>query len=378
MAIPSSPKLTKMQRFVPGLYNPTSNPIVRGQLYSFAGEDDLLVSAITAAKNELFVETADLQYLDALGSNVGVYRPSGFNLSDDQYRNLIPTLSFYPKQVRPTVIAVLDVFFGVGNPLVQVYEMSPNTITIQIPSSVPALRRTLKGAIHLKAYTVVVNSVDNVGKTMNVTVYGNGTKNLTADELAGCQLGQNIYTADIVGNAAGYNAIEFQFSAGDDLSTFQTGKNALIMNPNYPGAYISDPTQSYSITKSRGVLGQNIVAGNIAPTLVMTDSSGVLDQEGYLCFNYGFDTQEGPIRYFSRPNNHTLKLDPSYTFTKNHSIGENVNVVAVPYQGTNIDGSDYRPYLVGVTAARVLAQSIVEQVLAAGIVVNWVVVEPKC
>jgi len=367
-----------MQRFMPGLYNAQSNPIVRGMLYGFAGEDDEIVAMATAAKEQLFVEFAAQQYLDALGSNVGVFRPTGFNLSDDQYRGLIPTLSFYPKQIRPTIVAVLDVFFGVGNPLVQVYEMSPNTITIQIPSSVPALRRTLKGAIHLKAYTVDVLSIDNVGKTMHVTVYGNGRKVLAADELAGCQLGQDIHVANIQGNAAGYSNIVFQFAAGDDLSPFQTGKNAVIMNPNYLGSYISDPTAAYSITASRGVLGQNIVAGNIAPTLTMSDSSNVLDQEGYLCFNYGFDNQEGPVRYFSRPNNHTLKLDPGYTFSKNHSIGEIVNVVAVPYQGTKIDGSDYRPYLVGVTAARVLAQSIVQSVVAAGIVINWVVVEPQC
>ena len=371
-------KLDKMQRFVPGLYKPTTNPVVKGLLYSFSGEDDEVVAQTAAAKQQLFVAYANLQYLDVLGSNVGVFRPTGFNLLDDQYRSLIPALSFFPKQVMPTVKAVLDVFFGTGNPLVKVFEINPNEIVIQIPSSVPALRRSLKGANHLKAYTVVINSIDNIAKTMNVTVYGNGTKVLAVDELAGCELGQSLEIASILGNSGGYSGVTFQFSAGDNLSLFTAGQNAVIMNPNYLGAYIADPTKNFSVTKPRGVLGQTISVGSIQPTLTMTDSSNIPDADGYVCFNYGFDNEEGPIKYFHRPNNHTLKLDPSYNFTKPHSIGEVVNVVVTPNSGTNTDGSDYRPYLVGVTAARILAQQIVQSVLAAGIVIRWIVVEPQC
>jgi hypothetical protein len=369
-------KLDKFTRFVPGLYKPSSNENVRGLLYAWAGEDDDIVQAVIDAKEQLFVQTAQLQYLDSLGSNVGVFRPTAFQLADEQYRLLIPALSFAPKQVRPTIIAVLNVFFGVGNPLVQVFESNPNEIAIQIPSSVPSLRRSVRGSLHLKAYSFMINSIDNTMKTMTVNTY-NDTKVLKADELSDCTAGQDLHTATIIGNSAGTGGVTIQFGASSDLSGFQTGRYFVVTNPNYPSAYINDSRRAYSVTKDRGVLGQNLKSGQISPHVTMQDSSNIPDSTGYICFNFGFNNEEGPIKYFSRPNNSTLQLDPSYVFTKNHTIGETVNVVVPPYQTPDINGYDYRPYLVGVTAARLLAQSIVQEVLAAGIVIRWIVVSPN-
>jgi hypothetical protein len=371
-------KLEKMQRFVPGLYRPQSNEVNRGLLWAMAGEDDLVVQAIQDAKEQLFVSSAQLQFLDALGSNVGVFRPTAFKLADEQFRNLIPALSFSPKQVRPTIIKVLNVFFGVGNPKVQVFEVNPNEIVIQIPSSVPALRRDLRGSMHFKVYSGKILSVDNLAKTMQIDMYGNGIKVLQVDELAGCKFGQELLVANIVGNAAGSSNVTIQFTASDNLSGFQVGETFVMNNPVYPGAYLCDPRRAYSVTMKRGTIGQTITPGGIAPTIVMQDSSGIPDALGYVAFNFGFENEEGPVKYFSRPNNTTLQLDPSYIFTKQHSIGEVVNVVVTPYQTSDISGFDYRPYLVGVTAARVLAQQIVQSVLAAGIVIRWIVKEPSC
>jgi hypothetical protein len=147
---------------------------------------------------------------------------------------------------------------------------------------------------------------------------------------------------------------------------------------NYPGAFLPDKTKNYTVKKLRGVLGQNIVAGNIYPVLTMQDASSIPDTAGELIFNFGYKNEEAEVKYFGRPNNTTLLLDPSYNFLKNHSIGELVNVIVKPYQNPNSDGSDYSTYLVGVTAARVLAQTIVESVAAAGVIIRWIVVQPKC
>lgn len=342
-----------------------------------SGEDDVVVQAIQDAKEQIFVQTAQLQYLDSLGSNVGVFRPTAFKLADDQFRNLIPALSFAPKQVRPTVIKVLQVFFGVGNPKVKVFELNPNEIVIQIPSSVPALRRDLRGSLHFKVLSGKIVSVNNLAKTMQVTMYGNGIKTLAVDELAGNKFGQDLRVSNVIGNAAGWNSITIQFAASDNLSGYVVGETFVMNNPVYPGAYMYDIRRPYTVTMKRGVLGQIIQPG-IAPTITMQDSSGIPDAPGYLSFNFGFEGEEGPVRYFSRPNNSSLQLDPSYIFQRKHSIGEVVNVVVPPYQISDLSGFDYRPYLVGVTAARVLAQQIVQSVLAAGIVIRWQVVEPSC
>ena len=370
-------KLEKMQRFVPSLYRPTVNPYVKGLLNAWSVEDDNIVSSVQNAKEQIFVKFAQLQFLDALGSNVGVFRPAAINLSDVQFRDLIPALSWNPKQVKPTIYKVLDVFFGNNNPLVRISELNPNEIVIQIPSSVPALRRDLRGSLHFKDYTGVIDSVDNILKTMTVTM--GDTKALVLDELEDADFGQLLKNDTIIGNSAGTVGVTLQFNVSADLSGYQTGENFVIANvTKYVGAFVPNPTKAFTVTKQRGILGQNIVAGSLIPTLIMQDASGIPDAPGRLTFNFGRSGEEADIKYFSRPNNTTLLIDPSYNFLRDHSIGEAVNVIVKPYIDPRIDGFDYSVYLVGVTAARILAQKIVESVTASGVVIRWVVVEPHC
>lgn len=370
-------KLEKFQRFVPSFYKPSTNTNVRGLLYAWSGEDDLIVEAIQNAKEQLFVKYAQLNYLDALGSNVGVFRPTAIGLADAQFRELIPALSFMPKQVRPTIQRILEVFFGVNNPIVQISESNPNEIVIQIPSSVPALRRTLRGSLHLHNYSGTILSVDNISKIIQVEL-DNGTKSLKMDELKDAQFGQDYHSLKILSNTVGSSAF-IQFDASIDLSVLDTTKRFMISNvPNYEGSFFPDFTRTFTLTKARGIIGQNIVAGNLYPTLVMQDASGIPDAPGLICFDFGNESQEADIRYFGRPNNNTLLIDASYEFLKSHSIGSVVNVMVKPYVRPAINGEDLSIYFVGVTAARILAQQIIESVVAAGVVVRWIIVEPKC
>jgi hypothetical protein len=173
--------------------------------------------------------------------------------------------------------------------------------------------------------------------------------------------------------------VTLQFALGSDLSAYQVGQRFNIVNvPNYQGSFIPDQRRPYTVRSLRGTLGQSIVAGNIYTILTMVDASGIPDQPGRLIFSFGRTGEEADIRYFGRPNNTTLLIDPAYTFQKNHSIGDMVNVISKPYSKPSIEGDDFSVYLVGVTAARILAQRIVESVVAAGVVVRWQVAEPKC
>jgi hypothetical protein len=370
-------KLTKMQRFIPSLYRPTENPYVQGLLAAWSGEDDNIVTSISDAKEQLFVKYAKLQFLDALGSNVGVFRPTTINLADEQYRQLIPALSFRPKQMRLTILKVLEVFFGENNPNIFIAELNPNEIVIQIPSSVPALRRSLRGSNHFKCYSGEITAVDNIAKTMIINL-DNSTKSVVEDELQDAVIGQGYQALTVVSNTAGTTGITLQFNAAADISGYTLGRFVAANVTNYPSAYVPDPTRGFTVTKQRGILGQNIVAGNIYPTLSMQDASNIPDTTGKIVFNFGRTGEEAGITYFGRPNNTTLLLDPSYNFTTNHSIGEMVNVIVQPYQTPAITGIDYPVYIVGVTAARILAQQIVESVTASGVVVRWLIKEPEC
>lgn len=371
-------KLEKMQRFLPGLYRPTVNPVNKGLLSAWAEEDDKLLQAVFDAKEQLFVLTAQLFYLDNLGSNVGVFRPTAFNLSDALYRQLIPAMSYAPKQVVPTIRRVLEIFFGVGNPIVEIAEINPNEIVIQIPSSVPALRRTIRGSHHFHNYSGNIVSIDNIAKEMVIDLDGD-TKNLAASELVDAYIGQNLVNAQVVDNTAGATGVTLQFDAGADLSVFNTvDKFVFVGVKNYPGAFFKDTSKPYQVRKLRGVLGQNISVGDIIPTLTMQDASNIPNEEGFLVFNAYRTNEEAVVKYVSRPNNTTLLLDPVYQFQKAHVIGEAVNLVFKPSVKPNIDGTDYAIYTVGVTAARILAQQIIQSIAASGIVIRWIVKEPVC
>lgn len=368
-------KFDKMARYLPSLLKPETNTYVKGVLYSWSEEDDIVVEQIQEAKRQIYVKYANLNYLDALGSNVGVFRPAAVNLNDDQFRALIPALSFDPKQVKPTIRKILDAFFGAGNPRVKIVEVGFNEIIIQIPSSVPALRRTLKGSHHFNSNSGLISSIDNIGKTVTVDMYSKVAK---SDEYRYAKIGQGLNSFPVLSNSAGSTCV-FQFSAGYDLSVLNIGERIVVSNvPNYRGSFIPDPTKAYSVTRYRGTIGQTITAGNIYPNLIMQDASGIPDAPGRLIFNFGRNNREADIKYFGRPNNTTLLLDPAYVFQKDHVAGEVVNVIVKPYNTPRINGDDYSVYLVGITAARILAQDIVKSAVAAGVVIKWRVVDPEC
>ena len=362
-------KLINMQNYLPSILKPTTNTNILAVLEAWSTEDDSIVSAIADTKEQIYVTTAQLEYLDGLASNVGVSRPSYFNMSDDLFRLLIPALSYYPKQVLPTIIAVLDIFFGEDS--CTVTEMSPNEITITIPDSVVSFRRSLIGSCHIQNYNGTVTNIDDTAKTITIDLYGT-TKTLVEDELADGTFGQGIEYDTILSNTAGITGVDLQFATSSDLTKFSTDVFSAI-HPTYIGSHIPDELSSFTLTRFRGTLGQNITAGYSSPNLIMADSSGIPDSQGYIVLNFGKSNQESGVRYYSRPNNNLLSIDPSYVFTEDHLTGEVVNMTILPYRSPRIDGTDYSAYLVDVLAARSLAQSIIESIVAAGVIVNWIV-----
>jgi len=105
-------KLVRYFKFIPPYYKPGQNVFVTALLKALATTDSDVEVQIEEAGNQIFVNRAEGKFLDTLGNNVGVDRPIAINLSDDKFRELVPTLSFKPKQVRETMYDILDVFWG--------------------------------------------------------------------------------------------------------------------------------------------------------------------------------------------------------------------------------------------------------------------------
>ena len=591
-----------MVRSLPSFYKAEVNTMIRGLLQAWSLGDDEVEVQIRETKDQLFVEQADGPFLDLLGNNVGVPRASELGIDDDDFRKLIPVMSFFPKQVRKTIVALLDVFWGPGftrpninsgnietfdfgpeinltgtitfrdgaktligigtlfttelqpgdyiravladgttyvkvssivddftlelstewnggfalnsgvvkgvireltyivdggeerrlrirpnafsdltaitvqelvnsinkdvehndyltasvflDPLAgnklnlrtntaglqgsiqitggdandptrldfdlaeqretkaNVYEVNPNEIVVRIPSSVPVLRRRLQGSLHTKDTKTIILSeyevfdfsglgasstleVDIDGSPFTVTFthasdFADSTQ-VTAEEVAlviNDQLtfleafAEDANSRKPVGLRTTEGSAEYQVTGGTANAvlnfdtTLQTDPDLIVTD--YPSAYLFDPTgQLFTVTGKSSELSQKVETGTITSTLSLIDASNFQNQPGNFLLNFGRGNQEGPIKYNSRPNNSTLLIDASYGFQNEHLIGSKINFISNSPTIPRVTGDDYPVFVVGTEAARAAAEDLIRKLLAAGVVVRFLIDFPE-
>ncbi len=597
-------KFKRLVKSMPGLYRPEVNTMIGGLLKAWGLSDDDVVVQLKETKKQIFESDASDRYLDYLANNVGVSRTAELGIEDADFRNLIPVLSYYPKQVRQTIIALLDVFWGPGftranlnsgnvepydfspenvltgqvtfqkgnnivtgvgtsfltevqpgqyikassnsgklyakvsaiiddntlllssvpaamvtqvnvtavtapvleleyevdngqdrrkirfkpnafetlsavtaaelaaainadpehnknitasvfiDPLAgnklnlrtntpglqgsiqilggdandptrlnfsldkqtevkaAVYEINPNEIVVRIPSSVPVLRRKLQGSAHPKQTKTELFSDSATydfaslggSSQLNLTVDGmpyvvtfNHSTDFvdasaaTAAEVADVINKQLMFLQAFDDGITGRNkvglrttegAMEYQITGGT-ANTVLNFDTALQQDPDiiiagYPSAYIFDPTgQLFTVTGSVADTTAQVDEGVISPTLAVDNAANFPNQPGLLLLNFGRNDQEGPIQYNSRPNNSTLLIDASYIFQKEHPVGTKVNYVANTPTIPRITGDDYAVFVTGTQEARAAAQELIKKILAAGVVVRFVIEFPE-
>jgi hypothetical protein len=596
-------KFSRMAKSLPSLYKAETNVMIRGLLKAWGVSDDQIEIQIREAKDQIFVNAASSSYLDRLASNVGVSRGPELGIEDADFRKLIPVLSYYPKQVRKTVVALLDVFWGSGftrpninsgnqenfnfgpagtltgvasfrkdsnkvigtgtsfttevlvgqyikpighsdlnyykvsaivsdteiilsktvvdlvainasvaivDPLeldyevdngrdrrkirfipnafeditdisVQelvdfinsnvehnenitasvfidplsgnklnirtntpgllgsiqiyggtansparlnfslekqkdvkcaVYELNPNEVVVQIPSSVPVLRRSLKGSSHPKETKAEIYSEKEVfdfsalgvSSTLTLTVDGNpytvtfthaqfaDITAVTSEEIVEQMTAQLSYLQAFtyglggnykrVGLRTTFGSSEYQITGGT-ANTVLLFNTALQQDPdliqtNYPSSYIFDPVgQLFTVTGINSDLALTVLEGQVSPNLALSDASVFPNASGKILLDFGRSKQEGPITYNSRPNNSTLLIDASYVFNKEHLAGSKVNFIADGATLPRVTGDDYPVYIVGTEEARSAAQSLIRSLLAAGVVVRFIIEFPE-
>lgn len=597
-------KFKRLVKSMPGLYRPEVNTMIGGLLKAWGLSDDDVVVQLKETKKQLFETDASDRYLDLLANNVGVSRTAELGIEDSDFRNLIPVLSYYPKQVRQTIIALLDVFWGAGftraninsgnietydfspeaaltgqvtfskgsnivkgtgtaflseiqagqyiksasdsgklyakvsgvidnntillssvpdalttqvnvtavvglvreleyevdngedrrkirfkpnsfetlsavtaseliaainadpehnknltaslfiDPLAgnklnlrtntpglqgsiqiwggdantplrlnfslnkqietraAVYEINPNEIVVRIPSSVPVLRRKLQGSAHPKQ-TKTESFSDSAtfdfaslgpSSSLNLTVdlipyvvtFNNATdfvdpSAVTAAEVSRVINEQLVFLEAFDDGITGRNKVglrttdgsmEYQVTGGtaNALLQFSTSlqQDPDLIVTGYPSAYIFDPTgQLFTVTGNVSTMTAQIDQGVISPTLSLSNASSFPNRPGLMLLNFGRNDQEGPIQYNSRPNNSTLLIDASYIFQTQHPIGSMVNFVDNNPTIPRITGEDYAVYVTGTQEARAAAQALIKKLLAAGVVVRFIIEFPE-
>ena len=143
------------------------------------------------------------------------------------------------------------------------------------------------------------------------------------------------------------------------------------------GPYVWDLAAPFVRSIDIGVISDSIQAGKIVRLLNLGVNT-IPATGGFLIFDYGLNTQEGPVRYLYKPTNNTIAIDPSYTFKFNHTIGSGITLIGTngPHIMSGV-ANEYPPYITDPSQARIILEDLIKSVKSAGIFVNFLVHYPE-
>ena len=104
-------KSDRIHELLPSLLNSRQDINWSAVIAAIGAEDDRLAQLIAKVRDQFFVKTASRPYLDRLAANSNISRPQFIGVSDADFRNYVPILSYQPKQVKHIVETLLDLFF---------------------------------------------------------------------------------------------------------------------------------------------------------------------------------------------------------------------------------------------------------------------------
>lgn len=420
-------KFDRFARVIPKLYKPRVNPAVKGLLRAWAVSDDEIVQQLKNTKAQIFVRNAEGEYLDRLGSGLGVSRPAALGLLDSDFQELIPNLSLKAKQVRKIFYDTADIFWGplFSRANTETQNVAPFNVSagdifkVKVDNGDEQSIKALAGDIatpgaatadeiatilsRAKSATVSVIEDQLTGdKSINIRTNTPGPKG-SIEVVSSTMVGaskldftlQNFKITDLDQRVALYQirsreliielpaivpALRRTLKGSHHFHTDSTLESPVAPeNGVWQGSFLFSPTGvSYTVTQKVATLQQAVMAGSVVPTLTVSGADDIDNAPGYLIFDWGKNNEEQPVRYIGRPNANTLLIDPSHVFTKSHAIGEQINLLvfdlkpAVPRTA----GDDLAIYLTSPSDAREIVQTILRNLAAAGVIVTFVILAP--
>ena len=143
------------------------------------------------------------------------------------------------------------------------------------------------------------------------------------------------------------------------------------------GPYIWDLRAPFVLSSLVAVNTTDIKAGSTQRNISVNLANSIPDQEGYLIFDYGTDSQEGPVRMLYKASDTTLAVDPAYVFLYDHDIGSSITMIR--RRGAHqlsISGKEYAPYITDPASARDTLKTLINQVKSAGIFLEFIIRYP--
>lgn len=163
-------------------------------------------------------------------------------------------------------------------------------------------------------------------------------------------------------------------------STFSTGtiSGFTALTNDVQGPFIYDPDNGVAVTGVETSITVEIQEGASYSALAVVNASDFPDEEGWLCFGFGTAEQIQPVRYLGRISSTSLLLDPTYTFAQTLDSGTTVTLLKQrgPWTPSNPEevGSFY---VTAAASGRIAASTTIDEIVAAGVNVDKVVVYPS-
>ncbi|MCG3175463.1 MAG: hypothetical protein MOGMAGMI_00392 [Candidatus Omnitrophica bacterium] len=422
-------KLDRYIRTIPKAFKPGENPIITAFLKAFSTTDGEVAQQIENTKAQLFVRTAEGTNLDKLANSLGVSRPVELGLDDSKFQELIPNLSLKPKQIRKSFYDTADVFWG---PLFSRANVTSNNAALYNIVVGDEFKLRVDGRAE-QTVKVLASDILNPGNATaeEVQLILNKFEGLTVSIIEDALTGDEVL--NIRTNTPGpQGSIEILPSSGFGIGKvdFDTVKTILLnqdqrvmiyeIRPNeviveipaivpalrriltgshhfhadstlespiapengiWEGSFfydVSGSQLSFTVTSQNAITEELVIKNNIKTSVIVDDTSKIIEPFGLLVFGWGTERQEQPVRYRGIPNSKTVLIDPSYLFKFDHPIGEYINVLSAttPYIPRKA-GQDLPIYMTSPAGARAAVEQILRSLAAAGVIVNFIILKPS-
>ena len=150
-----------------------------------------------------------------------------------------------------------------------------------------------------------------------------------------------------------------------------------VLQPERLGPYMWDENSDFVLSSLTTNLTTEVKAGTTQRN-IQVDPNDIPDEEGRLIFDFGTETQEGPVRYFFTPSDTAIAIDPSYVFEHTHDVGSSVTMIrrrgGIRFGGL---GAEYGSYITDPAAAREVLQELMAEVKSVGIFINFLIRYPE-
>jgi hypothetical protein len=342
----------------------------------------------------------------ASSSNIGTYTilDNAGGLVDEAYFDIYNPIGTTGIITQGTDSAVL--FFNPVKSTVQsneyyaaLYQTETNVVQIFLPATTRVVRRGRIGSAHLHdpprgTFTLLAQPnpgdvfylTSSVFVTTGVNFVVGGTLLETVQNIVAAINNLNAGIVGIVNVIDGQNIVYVQNDSLANVLTITYSGSANIiasgpqgfnisLDPNQPGPYVYDTSQPFTVAAINTVLTDD-VNSSTGRVMIVENSSQFPNSTGYVVFDYGGETQE-LAQYTAIPSNDTILLSPINNLQFDHPAGQNVTLIESK-SPVNLpaSGLGFEFFLTDVVGGRIYCEDLIQQVIAAGITLNFVILYP--